>query len=78
MMAKLGILALPRELHERTYKITDVKKFILDGIKEEEAAKEMCRELAASINDDELAKFFTFIDNQESYHIEIMKGLLND
>ena len=77
MMARLGILALPRELHELTYKITDLKKFIVDGIKEEEAAKEMCRELAASINDEQLSKFFTFIDNQENYHIELMKRLLD-
>ncbi len=76
MMAKLGILALPRELHELTYKITDLKKFIEDGIKEEEAAKEMCRELSESINDERLSKFFNFIDAQESYHIELMKRLL--
>ncbi len=78
LMAKLGILALPRELHELTYKITDLKKFIEDGIKEEEAAKEMCRELSNSINDEKLSKFFEFIDAQESYHIELMKRLLDE
>ena len=78
MMAKLGILALPRELHELTYKIRDLKKFIEDGIKEEEAAKEMCRELSSSINDEKLSKFFEFIDAQESYHIELMKRLLDE
>ena len=77
LMAKLGILALPRELHEMTYKINDLKKFIEDGIKEEEAAKEMCRELSSSINDEKLSKFFEFIDAQESYHIELMKRLLD-
>jgi rubrerythrin len=76
MMAKMGILALPRELHELSYKIDDLQKFIADGIKEEEAAKEMCRELSASIKDEELSKFFDFINNQESYHIELMKRLL--
>ncbi len=78
MMAKLGILALPRELHEMTYKIDNLKKFIEDGIKEEEAAKEMCRELSSSINDEKLSKFFEFIDAQESYHIELMKRLLDE
>ena len=78
MMAKLGILALPRPLHELTYKIPDLKKFIEDGIKEEEAAKEMCRELSNSINDKRLSKFFEFIDAQESYHIELMKRLLDE
>lgn len=76
MMAKLGILALPRELHEMTYKIRDLRKFITDGIAEEEAAKEMCKELSASIKDEQLSKFFDFINFQESYHIELMKKLL--
>ena len=78
LMAKLGILALPRELHEMTYKIDDLKRFIQEGIKEEEAAKEMCRELSSSINDEKLSKFFEFIDAQESYHIELMKRLLDE
>jgi transcription termination factor NusB len=77
MMAKLGILALPRELHEMTYKITDLQKFLRDGIAEEEAAKEMCIELSSSIKDEKLSKFFDFINFQESYHIELMKKLLN-
>lgn len=76
MMARLGILALPRELHEMTYKIKDLKKFVVDGIAEEEAAKEMCRNLSAAIKDEELSKFFDFINYQESYHIELMKKLL--
>jgi len=76
MMAKLGILALPRELHELTYVVKDFKKFIKDGIAEEEAAKEMCLELSEAIKDEELSKFFDFINNQESYHINLMQKLL--
>ncbi len=76
MMAKLGILALPRELHEMTYVVQDIQKFIVDGIAEEEAAKEMCKELSDAIKDEELSKFFDFINFQESYHIELMKKLL--
>ncbi len=76
MMAKLGILALPRELHEMTYMVDDIQKFIVDGIAEEEAAKEMCKELSDAIKDEELSKFFNFINFQESYHIELMKKLL--
>jgi len=76
MMAKLGILALPRELHEMTYVIKDLDKFIKDGIDEEIAAKEMCKELSASIKDEKLSKFFDFINYQENYHIELMKKLL--
>jgi len=76
MMAKLGILALPRELHEMTYIVKDLEKFIKDGIAEEEAAKEMCKELSEAIKDEDLSKFFDFINFQESYHIELMQKLL--
>lgn len=76
MMAKLGILALPRELHEMTYIVKDLDKFVHDGIAEEEAAKEMCKKLSAAIKDEKLSKFFDFINYQESYHIELMKKLL--
>ncbi len=76
MMAKLGILALPRELHELTYVVKDLKKFIVDGIAEEEAAKIMCKELSDAIKDEELSKFFDFINFQENYHIELMEKLL--
>ncbi len=76
MMAKMGILALPRELHELTYIIKDLKQFVVDGIAEEEAAKVMCKELSDAIKDEELSRFFDFINYQESYHIELMKKLL--
>ncbi|WP_457743769.1 iron-binding protein [Sulfurimonas sp.] len=76
MMAKLGILALPRELHEMTYIVKDLDQFLVDGIAEEEAAKVMCKELSDAIKDEELSKFFDFINYQENYHIELMKTLL--
>ena len=76
MMAKLGILALPRMLHEMTYVVKDLEQFVKDGIEEEEAAKIMCKELSDAIKDEELSKFFDFINYQESYHIELMKKLL--
>lgn len=78
MMAKMGILALPRTLHPRTYQITDMEKFLQNGIIEEENAKEECRKLSRSITDEKLSKFFEFINFQESYHIEIMKKLLKE
>ena len=76
MMAKLGILALPRELHEMTYVVKDLAQFVVDGIAEEEAAKVMCKELSDAIKDEELSKFFDFVNYQESYHIELMGKLL--
>ena len=76
MMAKLGILALPRQLHEMTYIVKDLNQFVVDGIAEEEAAKVMCKELSGAIKDEELSKFFDFINYQENYHIELMKKLL--
>jgi rubrerythrin len=78
MMAKMGILALPRVLHPRTYEITDMGKFLRNGILEEENAKEECRKLSSSITDKKLSTFFEFINYQESYHIEIMKKLLGE
>ncbi|MDH4943793.1 ferritin-like domain-containing protein [Sulfurimonas sp. C5] len=76
MMSKLGILSVPRQLHEMTYMVTDLNKFVIDGIAEEEAAKEMCKQLSEAIKDEKLSKFFDFINFQESYHIELMKKLL--
>lgn len=76
MMAKMGILALPRELHEMTYRVDDIGTFLRNGIEEEENAKEQCRALAESIGDEELSEFFDFINYQESYHIALMKRLL--
>ncbi len=78
MMAKMGILALPRTLHPRTYQIENMEKFLHDGILEEENAKEECRKLSSSITDEKLSSFFEFINFQESYHIEIMKKLLKE
>ena len=76
MMAKMGILALPRELHAMTYIVKDIEKFVIDGIAEEEGAKEMCKTLSGAIEDDDLKRFFDFVNYQESYHIELMKKLL--
>ena len=76
MMAQLGILSLPRELHPMSYIIKDLTLFVESGIAEEEAAKEMCRALSEKINDKELSEFFDYINAQESYHIELMRKLL--
>jgi len=76
MLSKMGILAIPHNIEKSIYKVTDITKFLQDGIKEEEAAKEECIRLAKAVEDEELGKFFEFINFQESYHIELMKKLL--
>ncbi|MEA3522289.1 MAG: iron-binding protein [Campylobacterota bacterium] len=76
MLAELGLLALPREVHEMSYKVTNLREFILNGIDEELNAKEECRKLAQAVQDPELEIFFNFINYQENYHIELMKKLL--
>jgi len=76
MLAKMGILSIPRVITESIYKVTNINKFINNGIKEEEAAKEECVKLASMVDDIELSKFFEFINFQENYHIELMKKLL--
>jgi len=75
MMAEMGILGVPRVIHESLYKVTDIEKFLLDGIDEEIAAKEQCKELsdAVAAKSEELAGFFDFINYQENYHIELMR-----
>jgi len=75
MMAEMGILGVPRTLHESLYKVEDMEKFLLDGIEEEIAAKEQCRELSDAVASEspELARFFDFINHQENYHIALMK-----
>ncbi len=78
MMAEMGILGVPRTIHKSLYQIEDVRQFLLDGIEEEIAAKEMCRELSDAVAKDskELAEFFDFINLQEDYHISLMKEAL--
>ncbi len=78
MMAKMGILGVPRVIHKEMYQIDDIRDFLLAGIDEELAAKEECRKLSEAVatNSLELAKFFDFINNQENYHIALMKDAL--
>jgi hypothetical protein len=76
MMAKMGILSIPRYVASELYKRDDIEQFLKDGIVEEEGAKEECRRLSEAVADEELSKFFNFINFQESWHIELMKKLL--
>ncbi len=73
MMAKMGILAIPRTVIEQLYIDKDIKQFLIDGVDEEIKAKEECANLAAAIKDKEISKFLTCIMYQEDYHIELMK-----
>jgi len=77
MLSTMGILAIPRTLLKELYQRSDIKQFLKDGIEEEKMAKEECQKLALAVKDDELSKFFEFINYQENYHIELMKRLLN-
>jgi len=76
MMSKMGLLSVPRTIMKRVYQFDDLEQFLIDGIKEEEAAKVECLKLAAEINHKELSAFFTFINYQENYHIELMEKAL--
>jgi hypothetical protein len=71
-------LGVPRVIHKSLYQIDNVVEFLKDGIDEELAAKEECKKLSEAVAKDSepLAKFFDFINYQESYHIELMKKLL--
>ncbi len=73
MLAKMGILSVPRIVIEELYQRDDIRQFLIDGIAEEEAAKEECRKLSEAVQDEELSQFFNFINFQENYHIELME-----
>jgi hypothetical protein len=78
MMAKMGILAVPRIIMKELYQVEDVVQFLKDGIEEELAAKEECKRLSDAVGKDSemLSKFFDFINHQENYHISLMKDAL--
>ncbi|TET88993.1 MAG: hypothetical protein E3J96_02015, partial [Sulfurovum sp.] len=78
MMAKMGLLAVPRIVMKELYQVDDVVQFLKDGINEELAAKEECKKLSEAVAKDsqELAKFFDFINYQENYHIALMEDAL--
>lgn len=76
MMRSLGLLSVPRTVMEQIYKFDDLEKFLVEGIKEEEGAKEECLKLARAVNHPELSSFFNFINFQENYHIELMEKAL--
>ncbi len=78
MMAKMGILAVPRMIMKELYQVENVVAFLKDGINEELAAKEECKKLSDAVGNDSpvLARFFDFINNQENYHIALMKDAL--
>lgn len=78
MMAEMGILGVPRSLMEEIYKFDNLEQFLKDGIQEEIGAKEECKKLAdaVSYSSKEFASFFTFINNQENYHIALMEEAL--
>ena len=77
MMAKMGVLAIPRTVIPELYKDKDIKQFLIDGIDEEEKAKDQCKALAEAIDDKEISSFLEFIMYQENYHIELMKKTIN-
>ena len=76
LMAELGILAVPRVVMKEVYRFDDLRQFLLEGIEEEKAAKEQCRILSQAVKDEELRRFFDFINNQEDYHIELMQKVI--
>lgn len=78
MMSDMGILGVPRSLMEEIYNFNDLEQFLKDGIQEEIGAKEECKKLADAVSNssEHFAAFFTFINNQENYHIALMEEAL--
>ena len=76
MMAKMGILAVPRMVTQEIYRFESLEKFLRDGIEEEKNAKEQCRALAEAVDNVRFQDFFNFINHQEDYHITLMEEAL--
>ncbi len=76
MMRRMGLLSVPRMVMERIYKFDDLEQFLIDGIKEEEGAKEECARLSKEVDHPDFSAFFDFINHQESYHIALMQRAL--
>ncbi len=76
MMAKMGILAVPRMVTQEIYRFESLKRSIENGIEEELGAKKRRKELAVAVNDEELSSFFDFINFQKDYHIALIKEAL--
>ncbi|NPA03919.1 MAG: iron-binding protein [Epsilonproteobacteria bacterium] len=74
--SKLGALAVPRVVMKEVYRFDDLKTFLKEGIEEELKAKEQCKALSSLIKDEELSRFFDFINHQEDYHIVLMQEAL--
>ncbi len=76
IMAKMGILSVPRMVTSEIYRFDSLKKFLEEGIEEEKGAKEQCRALAEAVGDENFQRFFNFINYQEDYHITLMEEAL--
>ncbi len=78
MMSDMGILGVPRIIPKELYQVESVVEFLENGINEELNAREECRKLSLAVANENapLAKFFDLINNQENYHIELMKEAL--
>ena len=76
MMAKMGILAVPRMVTQEIYRFGSLETFLRDGIEEERNAKDQCRSLAEAVEDERFQEFFNFINYQEDYHITLMEEAL--
>lgn len=76
MMAKMGILAVPRMVTQEIYRFNSLETFLRDGIEEERNAKDQCRALAEAVEDERFQEFFNFINYQEDYHITLMEEAL--
>jgi len=78
MMSEMGLLGVPRVIHKSLYQVENVEQFLRDGIEEEIAAKQQCLDLSNAVAKEskELAAFFDFINNQEDYHVTLMREAL--
>ena len=73
MMAKMGMLAIPRSIELKAYKNKDIKQFLEESLIEHKKAKNRCTTLASGIKHKDISSFFEFILYQENFNMEQIK-----
>jgi len=77
-LAGVGLLTLPPVIPKNEEPTGDLRKFLKENIEEEEVERSELSLLAKKLNSPEFQILIDFVDNQERYHIHLLKSALGD
>lgn len=77
MMTKIGILETPKVVAKSEYQISDIKTFIEDSILDEQNEQDELYKIAETISSKEFKKLVEFVNEEEKYHIELLREAFN-